>query len=330
MFANRDCEGINTLKLNFAILGTGGIAENGHAKALLSAKSAQLWSVLSRDQARGEEFAQKFKAQAPSPVHVTLGSLLADRKLQAVIIATPDRLHCEQAVACAKAGKHILLEKPMATSAEESAKIRSACEEHHVTLGIAYHLRWHAGHRKVIALVRSGEFGEIRHVRAHWSWLAPNAENWRASSQFGRWWSLAGVGTHCLDFVRWVLLPTAGEVDSMQSLVSQSVWRGPHDETAILALRFRSGATAEIASSVLFDSPSRFEIYGSKGFAICEATCGREGAGRIYTHKGPLEFKVTNPFLGQIEGFSHSLSRGLEPEVSGEEGEKNIALLLRV
>ncbi len=82
-------------KLNIAILGTGGIASGGHAPALLQTKHAQLWSVLSRDLVRAAEFAKKFKAQSGSPAHTSVESLLADPALDAVIIATPDKLHAE-------------------------------------------------------------------------------------------------------------------------------------------------------------------------------------------------------------------------------------------
>ena len=113
-------------KLNIAILGTGSIASGGHAPALLQSKHAQLWSVPSRDSARAQQFTKKFKAQSGSPVHTSLASLLADPELDAVIVATPDKLHSEQTVAAAKAGKHVLLEKPLATDADGIARISKA------------------------------------------------------------------------------------------------------------------------------------------------------------------------------------------------------------
>ena len=90
-------------KLNVAIVGTGRIASGGHAPALLQTEHAQLWSVMSRDRDRAADFAAKFKAQSKKPAHTTLDSLLQDPDLDAVIIATPDKLHAEQAVAAARA-----------------------------------------------------------------------------------------------------------------------------------------------------------------------------------------------------------------------------------
>ena len=85
----------------------------------------------------------------------------------------------------------------------------------------------------------------------------------------------------------------------------------------------------ELCSSVLFDAPTRFEIYGTKGYAICESTLGRNGAGRIWTHSGSVEFKVQSPFIGLVEDFCGAIREKRDPEVSGPEACRNIEYLLR-
>jgi UDP-N-acetyl-2-amino-2-deoxyglucuronate dehydrogenase len=316
------------MTLNIALIGTGGIVENGHAQALTELPSAQLWSVLSRDINRAKEFAKQYGAASPEPAYDLLDALLADPSLDAVIIATPDKLHRDQAVACAKAGKHVLLEKPMATDIEGAEAIVSASEQANIKLGICYHLRWHLAHKEIIKRVRAGELGNLRHIRTLWSWKAPDDSNWRASPELGRWWSLAGVGTHCLDLARWIMIPDSGEVAQLKSTINQSVWGGPHDETAVISLKFESGSTAEICSSVLFDAPSRLEIYGSDGFAICEGTFGRDGSGRAWTNNGEIKFGQQQPFVGLLDDFVRSIAEDRKPEADAVEGEKNVRLLL--
>jgi 1,5-anhydro-D-fructose reductase (1,5-anhydro-D-mannitol-forming) len=255
--------------------------------------------------------------------------LLADQELDAVLIATPDKLHAQQAVASMKAGKHVFVEKPMATDVESAKAMIEASKQYRVHLGVAYHNRWHSGHRKVVEMIRNGEVGRhIRHARVHYTWDGGPATNWRASPEVGRWWSLAGNGTHCLDLIRWIMVSTCGEVESLKSMISKSVWKGPHDETAIVSLRFESGATAEFCSSALFDSPSRLEIYGSNGYAICENTLGRHGAGSIRTHEGEVPFNPVNPYRLQIEDFISAIRENRSPEVDGQEGLRNVELLV--
>ncbi|MBL7663020.1 Gfo/Idh/MocA family oxidoreductase [bacterium] len=317
-------------KLNFAIIGTGSIASNGHAPALIETEKAQLWSVLSRNQERAQEFARKFKAQSATPAYSSLVELLADRDLDAVIIATPDKLHAETAVAAMRAGKHVLLEKPLATDREGVDLILESYAQSKVKLGLCYRLRWHAGHRLVKEAVQRGDFGEIRHVRSLWAWRQADATNWRASTEVGKWWSLAAVGTHLIDLARWMLLPEHGEITNLESVIANQVWQGPHDETALLTFKFASGATAEVCSSVLFDAPSRLEIYGSSGWVVCEDTFHRDGKGKIWTNRGGLSFPVTNPFLGLIDNFVDAVRTDNSPEVDVFEGAANAKLLLRV
>jgi predicted dehydrogenase len=313
--------------LNIALVGPGRIADRFLAPAITAVPDAQLWSVLSRNIERAREFATRHKAAAEKPAHTDLAALLADPDLDAVLISTPDGLHAEQAIAAARAGKHVLVEKPMATSLDEGRRMVAACREHDVRLGVAYHLRWHAGHRMLRDRVTRGELGEIRHARAQWTWKAPDDSNWRASSDVGRWWGLAGTGTHCLDMIRWFLCPSAGEVVEVKGVIARPVWKGPNDETAAVVLRFESDATAEIVTSVLFDSEPSFDLYGSEGSAACHGTFGPHGAGAINLAGTALSWDVVNPYEGEIADFVEAVRSGRPPQVDGGEGLRNVEIL---
>jgi predicted dehydrogenase len=315
------------MTVRIGLIGTGGIAEVALAPAVGKARGAQLWSVLSRDPERGRAFATRHGARAPSPVSTDLATFLADPHLDAVIVASPDRLHASQAILAAQAGKHVLCEKPMATSPEEARAMTAAARAAGVRLGVAFHLRWHAGHRIVAAQAHEGALGELRHARVQWTYRAPDASNWRARNDVGRWWALAATGPHCVDLVRWMLSPSCGEVTELRAVVSRHAFRGPHDESAVLAMRFASGATAEIMVSVLFDSTPVVEIFGTAGSATCEGTLGRHGAGRVRLRGAEVPFAVQDPFEAEVADFVRAIEEGRDPEVNGEEGVRNTELL---
>ena len=316
------------MTMNIAILGTGRIADGQLAPALGLVDGARLWSVLSRDVGRGGEFAERHAAAAASPVHTDLDSLLADPDLDAVLIASPDKLHASQCIAAARAGKHVLTEKPMATDVAEAEAMVEVCDAAGVTLAIAYHMRWHAGHRQLAAQVHGGRLGTIRHMRVQWTFLADSDENWRASPEVGRWWGLAGVGTHCLDQVRWLMVPSCGEIVVQENLISREVWKGPHDETALISLGFESGATAEVCSSVLFNAPKRMEVFGSDNYAVCDDTLGAHGGGAVSIGGEPMDYAISNPFAGEIADFAAAVAEGRAPEVDGREGLRNVGTLV--
>lgn len=318
------------MALKTAVIGSGRIATMKLLPALQKTNDAVLWSVLSREKNRAAEVAAEYGAQSPDPAHDSLDALLSDPQLDAVIIATPDKLHAEQAIAAARAGKHVFCEKPMTTSLAEADAMITACEQANVKLGVAFHLRWHAGHRKLFEATQNGLLGELRHIRVQWTAQAPDAGNWRADSDVGKWWSLAGVGTHCLDQVLWFMQPTCGQVVDVQSVVSREVWNGPNDETAVIALKFESGATAQICSSVVFDGPNQFELYGANGYARGEDSVHITGEGRMWTHEGDWDFTPVDPYQLEIEDFAAAVRDDRAPEVDGHMGRLNTEILLKV
>lgn len=315
--------------MNIAILGPGGIADDQHAPAVLQHPDAVLWSVLSRSVQRGADFACRHNLQAPVSVHTRLEDLLADPDLDGVIIATPDRLHEPQTIAAARAGKHVLLEKPMATDLASCDRMMEACAAHSVTLAMAYHHRWHNGHRTLRERLLQGAIGTLRHMRVHWTFRAADNSNWRSAPETGRWWALAANGTHCLDLIRWFMRPTEGELTDVRTLISRSKFDSPHDETSLVLLRFASGATAEICVSVQFASDPRVEIYGDDGWVRMEGTLGRHGAGQISVSGEPFPFEVHNPFLGELDDWIRAARDGRPAEVDGREGRENVSWLLR-
>lgn len=317
------------MQTHIGIIGTGRIADVQLAPALNQVSGAKFWSVLSRDKQRAESFAAKHQAVAQHNAFDSLAAFLADPSLDAVIIATPDGLHAQQAIACARAGKHVLLEKPMATTREDAEEIGKTCTKERVKLAIAYHMRWHDGHQKVASMLHSGEFGIPRYARATWTWKAEDNSNWRAHEEYGRWWGLAGVGTHCVDFLRWMMLPGCGEVSNVTSVIDKSTYGGPHDETASVSMQFESGAIADIMTSVMFDATSRFEINCSDAIVVGEGTLATHGGGSISINNEPLKFDLLNPYVGEIQNFVEAIAGTARVAVSGAEGLRNIEILLQ-
>ncbi len=317
------------MTMNIAIVATGGIADKQLAPALTEAPNAQLWSVFSRDKARAKAFATKHGAASTDAAHDDLDTLLADPDLDAVLITSPDKLHADQAVRAAKAGKHVLTEKPMATDRKDAAAMIDAADTSDVQLAVAYHMRWHAGHRKLFQAAQDGAFGTLRHLRIQWPTPAKNADGWRAKSDVGRWWALAAVGTHCLDQIRWFMTPQCGKIVRSESIINREVYKGPHEETALLTYQFENGSTADLCASVLYQGPRVMELYGSDGYAICSETLGPHGEGRIETHSGDFDYTPANPYVGEIEDFAAAVRDGRPPEVDGREGAANVDLLLK-
>jgi 1,5-anhydro-D-fructose reductase (1,5-anhydro-D-mannitol-forming) len=316
--------------INIGVIGVGKIAKNSLIPAIQHATGACFWSVLSRDIEKAQRITKEFSAESPKPAFDELEAFLSDPKLDAVIVASPDKLHAHHSLAAIDKGKHVLVEKPMATSTTEADMMLKAAHRAGVKLAVAYHMRWHAGHRKLSRQVWSGAYGELQTVRAQWTFNAPDSSNWRAHNELGRWWSLAGVGTHCLDWILWMMRPVCGEVEDIQSVVSRTDVTSTHDTSAAVHLRFQSGAIAHMFCSAIHDAPRIGEIYGSAGYAFCRETIGTSGSGEIVTHAGALNYKSANPYVGEIEDFAAAIADDRDPEATGEDGLRNIELLVEI
>lgn len=165
------------------------------------------------------------------------------------------------------------------------------------------------------------------HTRAHWTFQAEDDSNWKAHKEVGRWRGLARVGTQALDLIRWAMVPNCGEVVEVNSTISREYWGSPHDETAMVNLKFESGATAELTTSVLYESESELQVYGREGSAIFRNTLGPHGGGNIEIMDESLDYAKVNPYEGEIADFVRAVEQGGELEVPGTEGLKNVEIL---
>jgi len=308
-------------KIRFGIIGTGLVANNDHGPALRQADNCLLWSVLSRDPTRARQFADRHGAAAPQSAHTSLADMLRDRLLQAVIVASPDKLHVGHILACARAGKHVLVEKPLVTSLEDGALAIETCRQQGVKLGVGFHSRWHSGHRKLRQRIhQDAVLGSLRHVRVHWSYKAEEALHWRTNDDLSAWWALGGLGAHCLDLIHWFVDTPDRSVTARSGLLQRQPTAGHRDRTAMMQFSYSDGVTAECTTSSLYDAPRRIEIYGTKGAAFCDGTLGRRGAGRILINDEPLEFEVQSPFENQLRDFASAIRDDRAPDASAEAG----------
>src|SRR5579883_3396339 len=150
----------------WAIVGTGRFAANRIAPALNRAIGSRLVAVISRERERAEAFAAEHGARK---AYDDLDAAMRDPDVAYVWVATPHSLHLEPVLAAARAGKHVLCEKPLATSRGDAREMIRACARANVRLGTGFHLRHHPLHREARRLVAEGELGTPIEAAAEWS-----------------------------------------------------------------------------------------------------------------------------------------------------------------
>lgn len=318
----------NTRPFRFGILGPGGIAESAHGpalKVLASEGVAELWSVCGRHLDRVDEFATDFGATAPVSRYTDYADFLRDPKLDAVIVCTRDALHAEHAVAAMRAGKHVFVEKPMATTESDAEHMVHVAGQTGMTIGVGYHMRYSAGHRALRDLIRSGTLGEISRIELDWSTLSMSADGWRARGADARWFALAALGTHALDLATWLAWQPIWKLLAE----SESVRRGiESDERVRITTLHGVGTQSRISVSVVDPPQKLLVVHCEAGTVRCLDTLGSRGTGTITLPNGDLlPFVPVNPYVEQLRAYVDAIRDGRQPEVDGYVGLQNVRWL---
>ena len=188
------------------------------------------------------ERARKQGEQFGVPFTTDYADLLRRDDVEAVVIATPDAGHVAPATAAARAGKHILLEKPLATTSSDAQQILEVCKEAGVTLMVAHCLRFDPHYGEAYRAVRSGRAGDVVHVTARRTTSTGDAERLA-----GRVSIVFYLGSHSVDAIQWVAGSPIVEVTSAS--VRKLMARFNVDDTVMSLLRFENGAIGMLENS---------------------------------------------------------------------------------
>jgi len=303
----------------WGLIGAGDIARKRVAPALRDAPSSTLLAVSRARSELAAEFAREFGIPRP---YADWRELIADRDVDAVYIATPVRVHAEQAIAAAAAGKHVLCEKPMAMTAAECDRIIAACRANGVALGVAYYRHFYPVIARIKAIVASGEVGDAVLAQLDaFEQFNPSPESprgWllnRAESGGG---PMMDFGCHRLE----ILVNLFGAVRRVTSLVANAALERDVEDTAVAALQFERGTCATVTvTHAAQEARDAVSIFCTRG-SLHVGTLNR-GELRITTAGGELHEShppAANIHQPLIEDFVDAVLTGREPGVGGDVG----------
>lgn len=262
-------------KVNFGVIGAGGIARRKTIPGMLKAKNCKLVAVM--DPVGVDEIAAEFKVPK---AYTTEKELLADPDVQAVYIASPVFNHFKQIKAAAEAGKHVLCEKPLTLTAEQARKAVDICKQNKVYLQEGYMMKFHGAHTKIKELIDEGRLGKLVYMRAQLSGWYPKMEDaWRQDPKKGGGGALIDMATHLFDLLEFF----AGPIRRVVAMTGNLVHEYKSEDASTTLLEFKSGAQASVDAFFCIPdeaSRTRMEIYGSQGAIFTEGTIGQSEKGK--------------------------------------------------
>lgn len=314
-------------RADFGVIGAGTWGEL-HCKVYSSTPGVTLAGIADLDADRAQSVAAKYGAKA----YTDYRELLADDSIKAVSITTPDFAHAEIAIAAAEAGKHVLVEKPLATTTEDCRRIIEAAERSGVKLMVDFHNRWSPAFYKAWEAIRRGDIGEVQYAYYRLSdtiFVPTEMLSWAGKSTV-QWF----IGTHSLDTVRWLL---GDEVIRVYAVSRSRVLKGMGIDTPDyyqVTLEFKSGATAVVENGWILPNTHpniidlKCEVVGSKGALYLDASHNRTF--EKYTETGAKypDVLVMPEVYGEQMGFAAESIRHFaecvlndrEPRVTGADG----------
>ena len=328
--------------VRFAIIGTGNIA-GFHAQSAALVPEAELVAVHSRRPESGRAFAAQYGAEYAADY----AELLARPDIDAVAITTPSGTHAELGIAAARAGKHVLCEKPIYITTERVDALSAACTEAGVLLGAIFQARFGPGARALKDAVTAGRFGQLAQCGAYVPWYR-SAEYYKSAGWRGTW-TLDGGGAlmnqsiHAIDLVLWL----AGEVAEVSALCGTALHSGIEvEDNAVAWLRFKNGAFGVIqGSTACYPGESkRVELKGTLGSAtlvddrpvfweFSEELPGDPDV-RALAATAKIGGGASNPVAMSVEGhraqledFALAILEGRQPAIPGIEGRRAVELI---
>jgi 1,5-anhydro-D-fructose reductase (1,5-anhydro-D-mannitol-forming) len=318
-------------RIGWALVGASTIADEWMVDAIRAQADATIETVVSGNAARAQEFAAKHDIARHS---TDLDAVLADPAVHAVYISSTNEKHLPQVLAAARAGKHVLCEKPLALSEADAARMIEACAEHGVVLGTNHHLRNASTHRKLRELIIDGAIGTPLFARVfHAVSLPPHLRGWRIEKQDAGGGVVLDITVHDVDTLRFVLNAEPIEVSAMTTTGTMS--NAGLTDGVMAIVRFDNGVLAQLhdAFTVPF-AATGLEVHGSEGSLIAKDVMTQRAVGEIELRDAngvrSIEVEHANLYHTGVAQFHRAIREGQRPAASGVDGYRSLITALAV
>ncbi|MGH7277200.1 MAG: Gfo/Idh/MocA family protein, partial [Candidatus Rokuibacteriota bacterium] len=315
-------------QIGYAVVGLGDIARNAVLPAFTrAAENSRLVAVVSGDRAKAQAIATEYKA-APYPYDEFRQCLQRD-DINAVFIALPNSMHCDYTVEAARAGVHVLCEKPMAVTADECRRMLRTCQTNRVKLMVAYRLHFQPAHLKAIGLVRAGHIGLPKTFSSDFTTRIQDADDIRLQRRLGGG-TVYDLGVYGINAARSLFGAEPAQVMAMTARTSRR-YGGDVDESAVALIRFPDERLAHFHTSFGEEASSVFTIYGEDGFIRLWNAYNYTGDVRMEVMRGgereDVTFEATDQFAAELSYFSNCILYDRAPEPSGLEGLQDVRIV---
>lgn len=322
-------------KVRVAVIGCGSISKYRHIPEYAAHPDVELVAFVDPIIERAEEYAAKHGGKAFADYE----TMLAEVKPDAVSVCTPNALHASMSIAAAKAGAHVLVEKPMAVTDEEAEAMIEAARQAGVNLMVGHNQRFMPPHVKAKQILESGVLGKVLTFRTSFGhpgpdgWSIDGANSWFFRKEEAIMGAMGDLGVHKSDLIRWML---DDEVAEIAALVGTLHKEGTVDDNASCVLRMEGGAIGTLVASWTY-----YKGEDNSTILWCENGVMKIGThpddqvivelrnGTVEKYKvGAISTNEKQETSGVVNAFVSSILTKTPPAVTGEDGRKSLKVIL--
>ncbi|ACI51673.1 oxidoreductase domain protein [Gluconacetobacter diazotrophicus PA1 5] len=311
----------------WGLIGASNVAREWIIDAIRAQPGSDVRGVLSSDAGRGAAFAE---ANGIAYHTTSLQDLLSRPDIDAVYISTNNRLHFEQTIAAARAGKHVMCEKPLALSVDDASEMVRVCRQSNVVLGTNHHLRNAATHMAIHGLIEDGRIGGLIAARLfHANFLAAALQGWRVNDQGGG--VILDSTIHDIDTLRFLFDENPVSVFAMTQ--SGRLAQDGIEDGIMAVLRFPGDVLVQIHGGYTTPfSPGGVEIMGERGIIIGRDCMSQRPIGTVSVRDGEGEHDIPlkhhNLYHRAFALFTAAIHGDGRPAATGEDGVASLGIAL--
>lgn len=314
-------------KLNVALCGLGrysGILASG----LESSKYCRLAGIITGTPAKAVDWSNKYNIPAGNIYNYqNFDQLKTNKDIDLVYVVLPNAMHKEYTIRAARAGKHVIVEKPMAITAMECQEMIDACKTAGVQLALGYRLHFEPFHIELKRLGQEKVFGQVRLVEASLGYKSGTPGEWRLKKALSGGGPLMNLGVYCVQVCRYILGEEPVAVTAQFGPVTNKDLFSEVEESITWQLLFPGGAVGTSTSSYNCHVDRVFASADEGFFELSPAISYGPFVGR--TSKGELNFPTINQQAAQLDGIGQFVleNKPLPVHINGEEGKKDMKVL---
>jgi predicted dehydrogenase len=319
-------------KVGYAVVGLGSIAQVAVLPAFAHSENAELIAVVSGDKTKAEKLANEFSAKRAFS-YTEFADCLKDPAVEAVYIATPPGEHEKYAVSAAKAGKHVLCEKPLAATVQQARKMVDACRRNKVQFMTAYRKYFEPSTVTLKKMIAKGELGRIDVIHTLFGEFRPFGDNspaWLFSRKLSGGGPLMDLGVYCVNTCRWL----AGEDPVAAEATSWTRDRRRYkevEEGVAFRLDFPSGLILQGTAAYTSVFSSFVHVHGEKGWVALSPAFAfeeeRRLSGKIGGQWFESNFAPIDEFALELDAFATAVRENRKPEPDGMQGLRDLIII---